>query len=179
MGQYFKAVVKNKKGMKVFQPQWLKFVEHAYNEDSISNAVTYELLREPSRVAWLGNYSNDTEIMKNRLELYKTVWKQGNKADIPEGYESIRKHKYVINHDKKEYFDIESYTERSKPYEDETFTFYSIAVLTVVGNGLGCGDYCSNSWATTAELVGAWAFDLIQVADEKPEGYKEIFPTFA
>lgn len=42
MGQYFAAVVENKKGKRVFWPDGLKLVEHAYVEDAIARAVTWK-----------------------------------------------------------------------------------------------------------------------------------------
>ena len=74
------------------------------------------------------------------------------------------KMKYVINHSKKEYVVI--------PEDKEgEWIIHPLPLLTADGNGLGGGDYHRG---TDMDKVGLWAYDIIEVGDEIPEGYTEF-----
>ena len=74
------------------------------------------------------------------------------------------KMKYIINHSKKEYVVI------PEKKEDE-WTIHPLPLLTADGNGAGGGDYHRG---TDMNKVGIWAYDIIEVGDEIPEGYTEL-----
>lgn len=179
MGQYFAAVVENEKGKKVFWPDGLKMVEHAYVEDQIARAVTWEL-RTPSCVAWVGDYAEPDDKL---WSFWKAAWANAEGAEAsleaePEDYDSFEDHKFVVDYDKEEYFDISEYMSKCGGQSWSGLTFFPIALMTAVGNGRGGGDYEPDNFSE--KFVGIWAGDQIQVVDELPEGFEfdEIHPAF-
>lgn len=175
MGQYYSVVINDKKkGERVFQPDMLKLMEHAYTDDRIAQTVTYEL-RNPVCVAWVGDYADDATDNPVLLTYWETAWKD-DKRDEPEGYDTFEDKKFVVNYDKKEYMDIAEYMSKCKD-KKWNCTIFPVAILTSVGNGLGGGDFYPDD-SSTKELIGAWAGDLLQITDEVPEGFKKISPVF-
>lgn len=175
MGQYYAIMVDDeKKGERVFYPDMLKLMEHAYTNNEVAQAVTYEL-RNPVRVAWLGDYGDDATDNPVLLKYWETAWKYC-KRDAPEGFDTFEDKKFVVNYDKKEYMDIAEYMNKCE-YEDEGRAIFPVAILTSVGNGLGGGDFYPDP-TSTKELIGAWAGDLLQITDKVPEGFKKISPVF-
>lgn len=73
------------------------------------------------------------------------------------------KHRYIINFTKKMYTVIPE-----KDRSSEHLTVHPLPLLCAFGNGRGGGDYSGKNM----ELIGAWAFDRIGVANELPEGFK-------
>jgi hypothetical protein len=180
MGQYYSVVIEDvKKGERVFQPDLLKLMEHAYTDNRIAQAVTYEL-RNPVCVAWVGDYADDATDNPVLLKYWKTVWKDDKRdepgRDEPEGYDTFDDKKFVINYDKEEYMDIAEYMRKCKDKKWDRAIF-PVAILTSVGNGLGGGDFYPDD-SSTKELIGAWAGNLLQITDEVPKGFKKISPVF-
>jgi hypothetical protein len=175
MGQYYAIMISDeKKGERVFYPDMLKLMEHAYTDDRIAQAVTYEL-KNPVCVAWVGDYADDATDNPVLLGYWKTAWKDGKK-DEPEGYDTFEDKKFVVNYDKRQYMDISEYMSKCKD-KKWNCTIFPVAILTSVGNGLGGGDFYPDQ-ISTKELIGAWAGDLLQITDEVPEGFKKISPVF-
>ena len=73
------------------------------------------------------------------------------------------KHKYILNFTKMMYTVIPE-----KDKSSEFLTIHPLPLLCAFGNGRGGGDYRGKNM----ELIGAWAFDRIGVANELPEGFK-------
>ena len=175
MGQYYSVVIDDvKRGERVFQPDMLKLMEHAYTDDRIDQAVTYEL-RNPVCVAWVGDYADDATDNPVLLKYWETAWKDG-KRDEPEGYDTFEDKKFVVNYDKKQYMDIAEYMSKCKD-KKWNCTIFPVAILTSVGNGLGGGDFYPDQ-ISTKELIGAWAGDLLQITDKVPDGFEKISPVF-
>lgn len=110
-------------------------------------------------------------------ELYKKAWVQ-DRTDGSDGYDRITDYKYVIDHDRKEYFDISRYVEKSKvDWCGDYECLYPVSIMTSIGNGQGGGDFFPDA-LSTENLVGTWTYDILQVSNDIPKGYREIFPVF-
>lgn len=132
------------------------------------------LYKNPTRVAWVGDYADDVEAHRIK-EIYPFVWGENSTAYGVTKDELLLDGKYLVNHDTKEYLDCDAYYKRSNHSSlGEDWVAHPIPMLTAVGNGLGGGDYRGINEAD----IGAWYLDLISVEDEIPEGYAEVDFTF-
>jgi len=88
---------------------------------------------------------------------------------------------YLINHSANEYVDlgkfekengwVESWTDRDGQKVSYWMAVHPLPLLTACGNDRGGGDY--HEKYPDFDLVGIWAFDLIEFADYKPVGFTE------
>jgi len=88
---------------------------------------------------------------------------------------------YLINHSANEYVDlgkfqrengwVEAYTDRDGQKVSYWSAVHPLPLLTACGNDRGGGDY--HAKYPDYDLVGIWAFDLIEFADYKPVGFTE------
>ena len=88
---------------------------------------------------------------------------------------------YLINHSAHEYVDlgkfqrengwVESWTDRDGQKVSMWEAVHPLPLLTACGNNRGSGDY--HAKYPDFDLVGIWAFDLIEFADYKPVGFTE------
>ena len=79
--------------------------------------------------------------------------------------------KFLINHDTKEYIDLNEYKVAS--VDKDGWTIHPLPLLTAVGNDRGGGDFHEGN--TGYENVGIWAWHLISFADNPPKAFA-IFP---
>lgn len=141
--------------------------------------------KDPAEVSYLKQSSYYERVHQNvgksiGIPTYEDVW--GDKAGEHENLFEVNYHEeihwasyYLVNKDKKEYVNLADYIHRSVYQWGNIFVVINpLAILTVVGNGLGSGDYKG----TDMEMVGAWAWNLIGLTKTVPKGYKEITPTF-
>ena len=207
MGQYYRAVVCNKNGRNsyVFSSDGgLKLMEsNAYFGCAILETVMVWLLGAQRRVAWVGDYASDCEYtnkVKRESWYKKAGWGIGNRSgsckdgiacidihDVDYTDESFTKG-YLVNHTKHEFVDLRDYCSRVGE-DNYGWRIHPLPLLTVIGNGLGGGDYrgCNQ------HDVGRWAGDVISYVLEKPntsrygivngrydalEYYSEIKPVF-
>lgn len=176
MGQYYEAIIKRRNSVKKYSP-WdydngYKLMEHSYQENEFVNAVVNELIGNPSRLAWVGDYADPEdyegtereELAVEFIELrrvYDKYTKDGNSS-----YCGLI---YFINHTKKEYFVL---SETEIEPDENGMKIHPLPLLTAMGNGYGGGDY----YGHCQELVGSWATDLIEVNYilEKANNYRDI-----
>jgi len=176
MGQYFNVATMDSDGKVTSYNRRVngeytmaKLTEHSWWYNEFVGTMTKKLHRKPTRIAWVGDYSEGEEIVKEN-HLYELAFsedEQGVEKDI-----LLLDGKYLVNHSKKLYLDCNAYRERSN--EDEDWCMHPLPLLTAAGNGLGGGDY----YGINKEDVGKWCWDLISVEDEPPEGYEEAEYTF-
>lgn len=93
---------------------------------------------------------------------------KGKGVSFAEG-EFILDNKFLCNHTKHLYIDLNKYKEKS--IDIYGWVINPIPLLTAVGNGNGGGDYWSE---VHKEDVGSWAFDIISVKDKPLRGCKEV-----
>ena len=210
MGQYYHPVILKKNWKTAKQPvkmalySWdfengMKLMEHSYVGNGFVMAVMYLLahMEKGHPFVWVGDYA-DKKITKaypqaTKYECDGEVTYEGtldiwNKADelmeggsghglyelykraIPD-YSKLHSYKYIINRTKKEYVIVPEF----KPNK---WVVHPLPLLCADGCFRGGGDYSED--APDADMVGRWAYDVIDVSDNKAEvkGYKRITPKF-
>lgn len=156
----------------------LKLREHSYWSNPLSLGINYLIYKNPMQIAWVGDYADDDAktsviIEKTGDDLYKMVWcdeRIKSKKLISPGLEMAGK--FLVNHTKKQYINCDEYYNVSSTIIAEKYPrcIYPLSLLTALGNGMGGGDY----HGTSIELVGTWAWNVISLEDNPPEGY-ELF----
>jgi len=186
MGQYYHAVLerngKRQVAMPVVNGDWqgLKLMEHSWFRNSFMSVIAKKLLKKPTRVIWCGDYAEDVELqaLNPELNLDNTYNSKKAKGVTCKNINlDILKGKYLVNHDKKVYIDLDRYSliaeEFNKGTGWESYVANPISILTAVGNDRGGGDYYSGDRTTCFEHVGTWAYDLISIETKAPTDYKE------
>lgn len=173
--------------------QGAKLMEHSYIHNPLVRAVEYLLAQDKEGVpfVWAGDYAehynglttnlydfgrweNDEDSITTKTVRLLPHTMQHNEwlkdvIDYRLNPEFEKDYKFVINHSKKLYVVI-------PPYEKDAWNVHPLPLLTAESNGLGGGDYFSE---TNADLVGSWKYDKISVGDEIPsEDYKELKAVF-
>jgi hypothetical protein len=176
MGQYYKVAFKregdrtatvNDRKYKGSDYVFAKLLEHGYLENKFCKAVAAMLAKGKTRLAWVGDYSEDDELRKITTEdlNYDMVW--GDRDNFHEfplsrfGY----KGKYLVNWTKGVYISFDLW---KKHYEKDEWPLCPFAILTAIGNGRGGGDYDG----TEMDRVGEWAWDEISIEKKPPVGFK-------
>lgn len=188
MGQYYRAAILGRRyGFKgTIRPYnygtGTKLMEHSYVGNMFVNAVLAEIMNQPQRVAWIGDYSDsqetfETSLYKDKIDfdyfdkIYGYVWDSRKRVlhphaipfRQPEDYERF----YLINHSRKSYVDLGKCKER----DDFGYIVSPLPLLTACGNGQGGGDYYSAY--PDCDKCGLWAFDLLEFAGAHPRNYTE------
>ena len=169
MGQYYKAILLDKKKKKVIghvEPHaydnGAKLMEHSWIGNNFVAAVESLLLDTPHPLAWGGDYA-DSEPSKKASEhnLYSL---SGGRSELkPEHTVDSDTVPFILNHDKKLFID------KRKGVDDNGMIIHPLPLMTAEGNGRGGGDYRGES-----EIVGQWARDMISVSKEVPEEFTEF-----
>lgn len=183
MGQYYRAVVKNKTVGKVcWYTYGLKLMEHSWWNNTHMQFISLLIYKTPSQVCWVGDYASepdDWENEKQKRQWYEFAWgdrdRQKTKPNkTSENAEGISLNgKYLVNHSQKIYLDCDEYY---KKCVRDIWCIHPLSLLTAKGNGRGCGDY--HECYSCYDIVGSWALDLISVEDEIPKGFKKVEYTF-
>lgn len=201
MGQYYKPTALNKGAENPIKWQldsWsfgegAKLMEHSYVHNPLVRAVEYLLAQDKDGqpFVWSGDYAENFEgfdtnlfdigecenngdsITKKTARLLPHIMQPSEWMSDTVNYRLdpsvVKEYKYVINHSKKLYVVI-------PPYEKDAWNIHPLPLLTAESNGLGGGDYYSE---TNADLVGSWKYDTISVGDEIPsKDYLELKAIF-
>lgn len=155
----------------------LKLMEHSWLENRFVMNVERNLMGNPQRLVWAGDYAEveegitvtDDEGKPAQINL-SGLCNDSNK--LPARVSRIPQYKtrYLVNHSKKEFVD-----KKKAPKDHEGWRVHPLPILTSEGNGQGGGDYRGQN----EKYVGTWARDIISVESEKPDAnYKEITPNF-
>ena len=161
----------------------LKLTEHSWIGNYFVNAVISLIYKNPRKVAWIGDYSDDQlgdayekKIQRDDfMRYYEMVWNQESnqlpRGKFTERDTTILEHDtvnmYIVNNSMQQYIDIGKYI-KNNTYDG--WCVNPLPILTACGNGRGGGDYRG----INSDMVGSWAFDLIEYTDTVPESYKEI-----
>jgi hypothetical protein len=171
MGQYYKPVIlkDNKRTVKNWMyshdfDNGLKLMEHSYIGNTFVNAFESQLINNPQRVAWAGDYADDCRDRKSNL------YQRCDESDkLQPNVEMINhdKYRFVINHTKKEFVD-----KRSIPEIEgwDGTQIHPLPLMTCEGNNRGGGDFRGDE----KNIVGRWARDVISVASEYPIEFRQI-----
>ncbi len=175
-----------------------KLMEHSYIGNNFVNAVLTLLWKNPCRVAWIGDYSDDEcgDLYESKLphevfmQYYDAAWGENQKnlhvKPKPRHIFTMKsKHKYLVNHTQHSYVHIGEYIAASKwteqgswingkydPLDTYDMCINPLPLLTACGNDRGGGDY--HEGHPGYDKVGAWAFDLIEATDKRPDGYEKV-----
>ena len=97
---------------------------------------------------------------------------------------------FLINHTQRVYIDLDQYRRKSEWFEESRYNgsgfepfvntpwcINPLPLLTACGNDRGGGDYRSGN--ASYDKVGTWAFDKIELSDEKPADYDQFTVVFS
>jgi len=191
MGQYYRPLLISKDGAKrsalahTFD-NGLKLMEHSWVGNNFVNAVLHEMVNKPTRLAWLGDYSDSAveeecnlgggyiTSVSEFLKMFNYLWGEDCAPnDLPGDsptFKLDREHAdcYIVNLTKRCYIDMEQYVKRNihkPPYDDHEWCVHPLPLLTALGNGMGGGDYRGEEGK---DNIGSWAFDEIYVTYLRP-----------
>lgn len=205
MGQYYGAYTENpndKNDYHVYlSPGCLKLMEQSWLKNDMVNGVMANLLENPQKVAWIGDYSNDDcgfftyggLSYEEFCEKYNRVFPKDDISVSKKNYTYFKWNDkisseqrqliedlstaYIINHSQKCYISLDEYREAYKEKSDGTdWIVHPLPLFTACGNGQGGGDYYPDDEDLLAP-VGSWAFDIIEGVyniEKIPTGYKDI-----
>lgn len=206
MGQYYKPVLISEDGsFRTLIPReyknFPKLMEHSYIGNKFVNAVCTLIWKNPTHLAWMGDYSDDVygdpyERKLPREEFmryFQSVWGDEDDAVVirPKARNviTLKSRRYIINHTQRCYINLREYIAKCKwterggyvngefdPTETWDMCVHPLPLLTACGNDRGSGDY--HEGYPDYNRVGEWAFDLIECSDKKPEGYEQLDVTF-
>lgn len=207
MGQYYRPMLIDNEGtISTFSAHaydnGLKLMEHSYIGNNFVNAVLSQIWKNPLRVAWIGDYSDscdgdpyEKKIPRRQfMTYYKAAWGDRDEQLLvhpePANVLSLRhKRRYLVNHSLKVYVDLGAFIAANKWHEKgywynnghrERYSCDScinpLPLLTACGNGRGGGDYYDTH--PCYDMVGTWAFDLIELTDERPDDYEVLDVSF-
>ena len=188
MGQYYRAILGDKFGLdcKVFDRSvdgeytLAKLMEHSWWLNPFCNAFAENLYNENGRVIWCGDYAGEEGDFDFNLNSsfytpsYKEVWGETVNLHGSESTNFTLDHKFLLNHDTKEFIDLDEYKEKSQ--DSNGWTIHPLPLLTAVGNDRGGGDFHEGNIGY--EFVGIWAWHLISISDEVPKSYKKFDVVF-
>lgn len=203
MGQYYyPTLMGSRYGIKgwLYSHEYdngLKLMEHSYMGNRFVNVVLAQIHNNPMRLAWMGDYADDwgdeptqepytTKLPRHRFmkifdnvvgdngnnRSHKISPKVGMEFEGPEDFSGW----YLINHTQQTFLDLGKYAEENFWEEEWNGKTYKSAInplplLTACGNGRGGGDY--HDCYPDYDKVGTWAFDVIELTDCRPVGFKE------
>lgn len=174
IGQYWYGVIeRNKSKPEAFRQVglgYLKLMEHSWWKNPYPNWFCHRLTEFPSRIAWVGDYSDDAGCPK---ELWDIAWND----DAPKmgiAYDELftLDGKYLVNHTKQEYLDCDEYYKvaNGNGRMGDGWVPHPLPLLTAIGNGRGGGDYRG----VNQELIGYWAWDILQIISFPPADYTKL-----
>ena len=206
MGQYYiPMIISPRKISTLSSHQYgngLKLMEHSYIGNNFVNAVAGLIYKKPCRVAWMGDYADDkygdpyeSKIPRAALlKYYRMAWRDDREKRMVRPDDSVINMAdpglFLINHTQKEYIDLDHYRRESEwfeennmydpacdPFVQEPWCINPLPLLTACGNGRGGGDY--HDCFPNYDKVGIWAFDSIELSDEKPADYSLFTVVFS
>jgi len=179
MGQYYNILTKRNNKYTLYsrsyrltngstEYQFAKLTEHSWINNTTMSCFSNLILRKPTKVAWVGDYSDQYEEDEtiNKLdyhkikELHDLAWNDEVKEKILPFRPLLVKFLLLVNWDKRQYVDMFEYIEKSTIKEEgyfEGWCLHPLSLLTALGNGFGGGDY----HGINKELVGSWCFDTL------------------
>lgn len=145
------------------------------------SVIAKKIYKKPTRVIWVGDYSENEELqaLNPKFNLDNTYNSKKARGVVSKNINrEILKDKFLVNHDKKVYIDLNRYSLIAEEFNEkgswyEGMVLNPISLLTAVGNNRGGGDYYDGDRTTCFDSVGTWAYDLISVEDKAPVDYTE------
>ncbi len=182
MGQYYKfvSVDKEKSISPINFDNGSKLMEHSWlNNNYVGAAMQLISKGQPfygDKIVWAGDYA-DNEI-KNGKKLRRNLYNlcSNYKIAIKIDENNIKKLRYLVNLDTKEFVDISKSPISNVWIDPETrkkhsYCIHPLPLLTCEGNGRGCGDF---SGEDPNNLVGKWHRNRVVSQKQKPRNCKEL-----
>lgn len=170
MGQYYNPIILEKDSDTIKSHMYshdygsgLKLMEHSWMGNKFVGAFESQLVGNPQRVVWAGDYA-DNEPDGNNLH---SLCEEELKVHPTPTVVSTKKYPYLVNWTKGLYID------RRKIKDIEGWIIHPLPLMTCEGNGRGGGDYHYND-VFEEDLVGAWSRDLISVEKKVGKDFSEI-----
>ena len=182
MGQYYKPIfLKEDKTPKMVVSSYdfgngAKLMEHSWMKNDFVRFVEQQLVNDPQRIVWAGDYADEEPNGENLFTLSETVAKLTHDVELTgtnkrdanyDKYIAPLRYKYLVNFDKKTFVD------KSKtPVDSDGWQIHPLPLLTCEGNNRGGGDYRGEN-----ELIGSWSRDKIGAYSKKsdiPKGFVEL-----
>ena len=178
MGQYYNILTKRDDKYTLYsrsyrltngstEYQFAKLTEHSWINNTTMSCFSNFILRKPTKVAWVGDYSDQyekDEIVNNLdynqiKELHNLAWNDQVREKILPFRPLLVKYLVLVNWDKKQYVDMYEYIEKSTVKEGcfAGWCLHPLSLLTALGNGFGGGDY----HGINEDIVGNWCFDTL------------------
>ena len=178
MGQYYNILTKRDDKCTLYsrsyrltngstEYQFAKLTEHSWINNTTMSCFSNLILRKPTKVAWVGDYSDQYEedealnnLDHNQMkELHDLAWNDQVREKILPFRPLLVKYLLLVNWDKKQYVDMYEYIEKSTVKEGcfAGWCLHPLSLLTALGNGFGGGDY----HGINEDLVGNWCFDTL------------------
>lgn len=173
----------------------LKLMEHSWIGNDFVNAVYSEICKNPKKIAWLGDYSNDFTdndgeayhegmTLEEFSKYYDAVWGEEvqhlGPTDMVAGSDSIldmdTRGTYLVNHTKRVFLDMGLYTKRATT--PDGWCVNPLPLLTACGNGRGGGDFRDSGNSRGGRDIGTWAFDKLEYTNEQPDSFTEVHFVF-
>ena len=183
MGQYFMPILGDKSGLscKVFDRSvdgeytMAKLMEHSWWLNPFCNAFAEKIFKRKGRVIWCGDYAEDEDFnFKLDSAVYipneKEIWGETVKLYKSKSTDFTLDNKFLLNHDKKEFIDLDEYKSKSK--DKDGWVIHPLPLLTAVGNDKGSGDFHEGNIGY--EFVGCWAWNLISIDEKVPKNFKKF-----
>lgn len=174
MGQYYKPIILKDDTNKIEKwfESWdydcgLKLMEHSWLKNPFVLAVETQLMKNPKRIVWAGDYADEEKRCKTNLFTRCSEKTKSHRINhFHDAMDWHRTYPYLVNHTKKEYVN-----KMEVPADIDGWIIHPLPLLTCEGNGRGGGDYRGES-----PLVGIWARDLISIELnlEEFKDYKEL-----
>lgn len=165
MGQYYNILMQSKDSKNIIaydrhidgEYTMAKLMEHSWWLNDMVNAIAQKLVNHPCRVAWVGDYADDSD-------LYDKAWGDNVKYEMLHKSDFLLDKYYLVNHDKKLIMDCWQYlVENAKECDNEWCDIiHPLPLLTAQGNDRGGGDYHSK---VSKDQVGTWAWDLLELVE--------------
>ena len=182
MGQYYKfvSVDKEKSISPINFDNGSKLMEHSWlNNNYVGAAMQLISKGQPfygDKIVWAGDYA-DNEI-KNGKKLRRNLYDlcSNYKIAIKIDENNIKKLRYIVNLDTKEYVAIckslvsEIWTD-STTNKKYSFRIHPLPLLTCDGNGNGLGDFMGKD---PNNLIGKWKRNRVVAQQRKPRNCKEL-----
>jgi hypothetical protein len=185
MGNNFVNAVLRKIDHQPMRVAWMgDYADEPYPEDSDQDREPYQrkLPKAQFKQIWRSAYSwidNGADRKPTARKIHPEPLEGFDSPDRFYGW-------YLINHSAREYVDlgkfqkengwVESWTDRDGQKVSYWMAIHPLPLLTACGNDRGGGDY--HEKYPDFDLVGIWAFDLIEFANYKPVGFTERVVNF-
>ena len=193
MAMYFRPVLGDRNGLKcvVFSRvvdgvmEFGKVFEHAWWNNPFCNAVSERLYKNPSRLCWVGDFvdSNDFDIPISQdaspayIPSFKEIWGEVVRPVDLKSVDFTLDNKVLVNHDTKRYIDLNQYKRDSVSIND--LVSHPIPLLTLIANEwIWIGFYINKDDRDKFRDLGSWAWCVISIEDEPPEGYSQYKSNF-